>query len=69
METDDYCRPGDSTSMSLPFRALHKGTLIIFSIPFCYLVVAYATIFFLLSSLLSRFNPQQILNTFDMLNN
>ena len=32
MGTNDYCRPGDSTSMSLPFHALHKGTLIIFSI-------------------------------------
>ena len=31
METNDYCRPGDSTSMSLPFHALHKGALIIFS--------------------------------------
>ena len=34
METNDYCRPGDSTSMSLPFHALHKGTLIIFSTSF-----------------------------------
>ena len=62
MGTDDYCRPGDSTTMSLPFYALHKGTLIIFSIPFCYLVLAYATIFFFLSSLLSIFNRQQRLN-------
>ena len=30
METNDYCRPGDSTSMSLPFQALHKGTFIVF---------------------------------------
>ena len=52
---DDYCGPGDSTIMSIPFHALHKGTLIIFFISFCYLVVAYATIFFFLSSLLSIF--------------
>ena len=69
METLDCCRPADSTSMSLLFRALHKGTLIIFSIPFCYLVVAYATIFFWLSSLLSVFKPQQWLNDFNMFNN
>ena len=34
METNDYCRPGDSMSMSLPFHALHKGTFIIFSTSF-----------------------------------
>ena len=69
METDGYCRPRDSTSMSLPFHARQNGTLIIFSIPFCYLVASYATIIFFLTSLLSIFNPQQCLNTFDMFNN
>ena len=34
METNDYCRPGDATSMSLPFLVLHKGTLIMFSTSF-----------------------------------
>ena len=69
METNDYCRPKDSTSMSHPFHARQNGTLIIFSIPFCYLAASYATIFFLLTLLLSISNPQQCLNTFDMFNN
>ena len=34
MENEEYCRPGDTTSISLPFHALYKGTLILFSTSF-----------------------------------
>ena len=34
MEEVEYCRPEDSACISLQFRALHKGTLIIFSTSF-----------------------------------
>ena len=46
MEKGEYCRPGDSTSISLPFRALHKGTPILISSVF---LVADAVIFLVLS--------------------
>ena len=48
MKKEEYCRPGDSTSISLPFGALHKGIPILFSFVF---LVADAIIFLVLSSL------------------